>query len=662
MSTEQQEKIVYPDTVTITDKYVEIRSPEDKFHVDKKILDEVYTETIWTLFERNAKAHPQRDFLGVRNYDKEKKCFEDHFTFIKYEKGFEIIEKAAYGFNELGIKPGDIVNECCKNRPEWIMAELAAFRQAAAVSPLRNELDNTYYEPIVLENKATFAVINPEKVDDYITLCENIRAHGHELTYKAIIVFPHVQGPKFGDESLTNDQIERAKKAGVVMMKWESFLEIGKPCPPAEQKPSNLHSIIYTSGTTAQYPKGVLLPQQAFVCERSRQGHIIFADEIMYYSYIPMAHISERATTAVFLGYGGTMGFPSGDITTLLDDFEIIKPTQFGSVPLMLKSIYLKAQAAIRATGNKELVNSIFRKKLGDGSCFFCMTFGGPVTNDITEWITKDIGMVYTNKYGSTEMAGSTIMTPKSGEIPPPGCIGFPNMLVTVRIVDIPELGYSVKNNPPSGELIFKYPGMPICYLNNPEKTKELIDEDGWLHSNDVGQLNPDGSITLIDRKDNLLRTSNGTYVPVEKIESIISLSPIIGRMWVYCEDIDNFIISVVVPDFNILAMKIEDESLKQKCLEIAKNPECEGAKEFCKNETVKKIVLDELQAQTEKNRFPFYWNFRGVIIESVPWSELNGCMTFTSKLKRKALLAKYKDQIQELLTEIRKDFRVVYH
>ena len=654
------EKIVYPDSVTVTDKYVEIRPRPEQYNIPQDVLDDINTETMWTLYERYAKKVPERDFLGVRKYDKEKKAFEDHYTFMKYGEAFEISTKAAYGYNALGLKPGDIVTECCKNRPEWPLAELGVFRQGGGASPLRSELDNTYYEPIVIESKPKFAVIDPEKVDDYLTLCEHIKEHGHELTYKAIIVFPHVQGPKFGDEGYLSDaQVARGEAIGVKIMKWEDFLEIGEPCPVAEQKPSNLHSIVYTSGTTSQYPKGTLLTHRSMVNERSRYYHIISEDTV-YYSYIPMAHISERGTISVIVGYGCGVGFASGGVETFLDDSEILKPTQFGGVPLLLKAIYLKAMAAIRATGNKDMVNAIFKKKFGGERCRFCMTFGAPVTMDIVEWMTKDLGIVFTNNYGSTEVSGSLIMTPLSKELPAVGCIGFPLMTTTVRLVDIPELDYSVKDDPPRGEIILKFPGMPLGYLNKPEKTKELIDEDGWLHTNDVAQLNPDGSVSLIDRKDNMLRTVNATYVPTEKIESLLCLSPIISRIWVYCENCDNFLVCTIVPDFNVLALRLTGE-LKEQCLEIAKNPNAEVAAAFCANPAITKIFLDEIHAHAEKNHFPFYWNFKGVLVDSTQWGEANGLMTYTSKLKRKALLAKYKPQLDALLTELRKEFNMVY-
>lgn len=661
MSTEQQqeEKVVYPDTVTITDDYVEIRPPAEKYNIPQEVLDQVYTETMWTLFESAAKERSSTNFLGVREYDKEKKVFADHYTFIKYDEGLKLTEKAAYGFNALGIRPGDIVNECCRNRPEWVIAEYGAVRQAAAVVPLRVETGNDYYEPIVLDNHPKCAFIDPEKVETFIALFGLIKEHGHPLSYTSIIVLPYAQGPRYGDESLTAEQIERSKAFGVRMIKWEDFLELGEPCPAAEQKPSNLHSIVYTSGTTANQPKGVLLTHQAYVCEKCRQYHFIKYEDMVYYSYIPMAHISERATVAVAAGYGRTIGFASGALDTMLEDFEILKPSQFGSVPLILKALYLKAQAAIRATGNKEMVNALFKKKLGGSSCRFCMTFGAPVSMDIVEWMAKDLGIIFTNKYGSTEVAGSTIMTPLSYDLPPVGNIGFPNMLVTARLVDIPELGYSVKSNPPCGELILKYPGLPLGYLNNPEKTKQLIDENGWMHTNDVAQVNPDGSISLVDRKDNMIKLANAKYVPTEKIESLVGLSPIISRLWVHCESTDTFLVAVVVPDFNVLALKLEGQ-LKELCLAIAKDPTVEGAAAFCANPAIKKAFLGELQAQCVKNNLPAFWPFKGVILEPCPWTEANGLMTFTSKLKRKALLEKYRPQLDELYAELRKDSDVI--
>lgn len=653
-----QEKIVYPDTVTLTDTYVEVRPDPKMYNIPEELLEQVHTKTIWNRFEEVATRKPDHRYLGVREYDKEKKAFADHYTFNTLGETLKLAEQAGAGWVALGLEAGDIVSECSHNRPEWLIAELGVIRQAAAVAPLRVEMDHSYYEPIVVENKSKYAVVEPEKVDDILTLCENIRAHGHELTYRAIVVFPYAQGPRFGDETLSAAQEARAEALGVRLVRWEAFLALGEqqPCGAGEQKPSNLYMIIYTSGTTSNRPKGTLLTQQSLMCEHLRQYHFI-AEDSVYYSYISMSHISEHGTVSLVLGYGVTVGFASGGVDTFLDDFEVLKPTQFTGVPLLLKALYLKAMAAVRATGNRDMVNAIFKKKFGGGSCRFCMTFGAPMSMDIVRWMVEDMDIVFTNNYGSTEVAGSLIMTPLSKELPPVGNIGFPEMLVKARIVDIPELGYSVKSTPPCGELVLQYPGLPLGYLNNPDKTKELLDDDGWLHTNDVAQVNPDGSLSLVDRKDNMMKLVNAKYVPAEKIESLLGLSPIISKIWVYCEPTDTFIVTVIVPEFNVLALVLPDGPAKELCLAIAKNPAAEGGLAFCENPLIKKIFLDEVHKYAEKNCFPSFWVLKDVLLDTCPWNETNGLMTFTSKLKRKALVARYKPRLDVLLEGIRKEY-----
>ena len=171
--------------------------------------------------------------------------------------------------------------------------------------------------------------------------------------------------------------------------------------------------------------------------------------------------------------------------------------------------------------------------------------------------------------------------------------------------MDIPELDYSMKYDPPHSELAIKFPGMPLGYLNKLEKTKKLIDEDGWPHTKNAVQLNPDGSVSLIDRKDNMLRTVNATYVPTEKIESLLSLSPIISCLWVYCKNCDNFLVCTIITEFNALALHLIGE-LKEQCLKIAKNTNSEITAAFCANPEITKLFFDEVYLYTEKNHFPF--------------------------------------------------------
>ena len=101
---------------------------------------------MWTVFEHIVKKCSEHDFLSTCQYDKEKKAFTN-YTFITYGEGFKIIEKAAYGFNALGLKPSNIITECCKNCAKWVLTKYGMLCQAVTTSPLRSELNNFYYKP-----------------------------------------------------------------------------------------------------------------------------------------------------------------------------------------------------------------------------------------------------------------------------------------------------------------------------------------------------------------------------------------------------------------------------------------------------------------------------------------------------------------------------------
>ena len=642
-----------------TPNYIEIISDPNFSGANIKSFDAVKNDTVWTLAERNARENPEYPFLGTRQYDKEKGVFTD-YKFITYAEAIELATYVGSAFAELGIKKGDACTESFMNRAEWIITDLALFRQGAISSPLRGGLNNAYYKGNIIATKPTFAVIAADKVNDFISLCTVFEKNKIENTYKVVIVLPQLNGPLQGTESLTKEQADAISSHNIRVMKWEELIEFGKAHPhdAEEQDPRAAHSIIFTSGTTSNQPKGAVLTHRGFVGTYCRHTQY---ERPVFYSYINFSHISERSISAICIGTRGCMGFLSGTFATMLDDMEVLRPTLFCAAPVVLKTLQAKSLGLIRTGLKEETVKAIFRKKFG-GRCEYCAFFGAPCADELAKWVTEFLGLKFASTYGLTETGGPIMVTPYLHKPLPFGCIGLPDPLVTARLIDAPELGYSIHDDPPRGEILIRHAGNMIGYLNDPEKTAAAIDEEGFLHSNDIGRLNDDGTLTIIDRRDNMFKTAVAAYVPPEQIETVVNTSPLITQTWVYGRRTDTFIVAIVVPNLPALAVhpKLPAE-LKEVAEVAAKDPTSKAAAIICANADVNKMIMADIARLGKEYNFPFFWKIEGILLEPIQWTEENGLITFTNKLRRKALTEKYQDTLAEFIDSLKDKVQVQY-
>uniref|UniRef100_A0A7S3KDD5 AMP-dependent synthetase/ligase domain-containing protein n=1 Tax=Euplotes crassus TaxID=5936 RepID=A0A7S3KDD5_EUPCR len=123
-----------------------------------------------------------------------------------------------------------------------------------------------------------------------------------------------------------------------------------------------------------------------------------------------------------------------------------------------------------------------------------------------------------------------------------------------MKLVDVPEMDYlstDMRNgeNYPRGEICFKGGGAFQGYFKEPAKTEETIDKDGWVHTGDIGEIQPDGALRIIDRKKNIFKLSQGEYIAAEKLELIFVKTPLIAQIFVYGDSLQSFLVAIVVPD-----------------------------------------------------------------------------------------------------------------
>ncbi|KAF0708408.1 hypothetical protein As57867_006345, partial [Aphanomyces stellatus] len=346
-------------------------------------------------------------------------------------------------------------------------------------------------------------------------------------------------------DAVTDAQRVECEAKGLTLITLEELEGVpDATVPESPPTPSDLATICYTSGTEGD-PKGAMLTHRNLVTTSlALTRRVAVTKDLVYLSYLPLAHIMERINFCNGIRVGLSAGFYQGDILLLLDDIAEIKPHIFISVPRLFNRIYDKVMQGVNAAGGakKLLFDYAYSSKqqgLADGvlthSVWDALVFskiqallGGrvqvivsgsaPLAPNVKEFLKIAFACRVEEGYGLTETcAGATLSTPEN---PTGAHVGMPLENIQIRLVDVPEMNYTSADQPrPRGEVCIRGPNVFKGYFKDPKKTAECLTEDGWFSTGDIGAWNADGTLSIIDRKKNIFKLAQGEYVAVEKVE-----------------------------------------------------------------------------------------------------------------------------------------------
>lgn len=189
---------------------------------------------------------------------------------------------------------------------------------------------------------------------------------------------------------------------------------------------------------------------------------------------------------------------------------------------------------------------------------------------------------------------------------------GAPLPSLTMKLVDVPDAGYFSTNNPPQGEIWLNGPAVTSGYLNRDKETKESFTDDGWFMSGDIGQWMPNGHIAIIDRKKNLVKTLNGEYIALEKLESTYRACNVVSNICVYADQNQVKPIAIIVP---------AEPALKK----LASSKGVSGdLEELIHDDKIKAAVRDELIATARKGGLGGIELVQAVVLTDEEWTPQN--------------------------------------
>ncbi|CAG5992986.1 unnamed protein product [Menidia menidia] len=374
----------------------------------------------------------------------------------------------------------------------------------------------------------------------------------------------------------------------------------------------------------------------------------------------PSDHLVERGQMAgihilslqemegCMLVQGARIGFFQGDIRKLPDDLNTLKPTMFPVVPRLLNRMYDKIFGQANSPVKRWLLNFAYRRKQAEmskgimrrdsiwdrlifrkvqaslgGHVRLMLTGAAPISPTVLTFLRAALGCQFYEGYGQTECtAGCTMTTPGDWS--------------AVKLVDVPEMNYLAVNG--EGEVCVKGANVFLGYLNDPEKTAEAIDADGWLHTGDIGKWLPNGTLKIVDRKKHIFKLAQGEYIAPEKIENIYIRSDAVAQVFVHGDSLQAHLIAVVVPDPDFLS------SWTKRTLGLQGSYE-----ELCSKADVKVAILEDMLRLGKEGGLKSFEQVKDIYIHTELFSIDNGLLTPTMKAKRNELLQHFRSQLDEL-------------
>ncbi|UUM30085.1 AMP-binding protein [Vibrio japonicus] len=482
---------------------------------------------------------------------------------------------------ELGIQPGDKVALISKNCAEWFITDLALM------------LGDYVSVPI-------FPTAGADTIEYCLTHSES----------KAIIV------GKLDDSVATQQVLDKLEQIVSIALPYDSaancqyqYKELIADKEPSSERPvhydDKLMSLVYTSGTSG-LPKGAMLTYGAFSWSAQQLiNHIGIQEGDRLFSYLPLAHITER----VYIFGSSIMGgvptaFPES-LETFIEDVKMQRPTLFISVPRLWTLFQQRIQDKLPQRKLNILlkipfINTLIKKKLADGLGLDQARVLGcgsaPVSPALLEWYHR-VGLNITEAWGMTEsFAYSTLNYPfRSDKI---GTVGNAGPGIELKIAD-------------DDEIMVRGKGLFSGYYKNDIATQESFDAEGWLHTGDIGAIDSDGYLSIQGRKKDTFKTAKGKFVSPVPIEKKLFEYSRVEMMCLIGLGLPAPILLVVPHDF----------------------PHFDRAR----YERTTKKVIEKMNAQLESHE-----QIKGVLMIKDPWTIENGILTPTLKIKRHVLEQRY--------------------
>jgi len=455
----------------------------------------------------------------------------------------ERAREVAYALEAIGFRPGDVASVLANTMPEWSYADMGILC-AGGVSSGIYPTDSAKQVEYLINDSRTRVLF----VEDDEQLDKALEVRGRCPTLTQIVIFDMEGLTSFRDP---------------MCVPFATFLASGRsrirgrealwPAMVASRGPEDLAILVYTSGTTGP-PKGAMLSHRNIVTQMKYCTDVLsFREGDERLAFLPMCHVAERVAGAYYAIATGAVSNYAESPETVPDNVRELQPTLFGAVPRVWERFYSAVMIALkdatplerwaygraiaagyriadaRLAGRRPnpaeriafrlaywLVLRNIRTMIGIDRCRWLFTGAAPIAPDLIRWYLA-LGMNMYEVYGQTENAGLATVMPADGI--KLGTVG--------KAVPYGEVKVS-----PAGEILIRGDFVFMGYLNQPAKSAETVDRDGWLHTGDVGLIDNEGYVRITDRMKDIIITAGGKNITPSEIENQLKFSPYVSTPW----------------------------------------------------------------------------------------------------------------------------------
>ena len=617
-------------------------------------------ETLPELFTSLSKKYSNTDKVAFGR----KPDPDGEYETIDWNEVTEDVKNLAAYMVEHGIEAGDRVAILSENRYEWAVIDLALQIIGGINVSLYTTLPPAQCEYILKDSEAKlfFAStgIQVKKAIKVFNNCEHLNR---------VVAIDRPKVEEYMDEPYVT-LYERIMAEGMKLYpKHEE--EINERIKAIE--PEDLATLIYTSGTTGK-PKGAMLTHRNIVSNiKAAHQHIDIYESDRCLSFLPLCHAFERTAGYYAMMAGGAEIFYAESVDTVAKNMTEVHPTIIISVPRLFEKIYnlvtksVEEGTAVKqkifnwafnvgrkyADGKRGLVS--LQKNLADklvfdklkertgGNIRFFVSGGAALPAEIGTFfmaaglnilegygLTETSPIMCANKYGEEKMG--TV-----GKVLNGVTVGIQRLEDSKIVAEISGEDYPTNTTSEAGEILCKGPNVMKGYWKNDEATREMIDEDEWLHTGDVGRF-VDGNLQITDRIKHMIVNAGGKNIYPGPIEDLFKTSKWVDQLVVVGER-QAYMAALIVPDFEVLTSYAESNNITY-----------DSAEELIKDEDIQSIYRKEIRSQSKE--LASHEKIRDFRLVPNEFTVESGELTPTLKVKRRIIEDKYSDLINDIFAD----------
>lgn len=589
------------------------------------------------------------------------------------------VDNFGSGLRNLGLRSGDFLAIWADNSVEWVVASLAAFAHSLVVVPIRPDVSPTTARHILTHSNAKVVICSHATLPDLASVIKKCKKVSHA------VAIPRSQKSK--GSSKGGVELEDMRDLGKCQLR--SFAEVEtngsqKPIKPIIPDASSPAVIAYTEGSNGA-PKGVEISHAALVATQAglvpmlEAGGEWVVDSDVFYAHNTFASTFHFTLLFTLLACGATIGMPSEGDENLAADVEKLRPTIFAGTPEVYQRIYTRLMQLVAqsSTLKKWMFKKGWSAKRGrrrggteggggvsvwDGLVFnnFKASMGGrvrlflssdyPLPPNTRHFLQICFNCAVVEVYTLTEAVGIVSATNPSD--PASLHVGSPIASLEVKLIDAKALGFVTSHKPPSGEICIRGMSVAQRYLDDDALTDAVFDEDGWVHTGDIGTWNENGTLTLVDRKENIVKLQGGDFVALGKMEGLYARSQFVQQIYVHGDDTEPCLVAIVL---------VHPSVVRSFASKPAVRHQFEGqseVSELIENPIMRNVVVADLRAIGKSLGVRSCELVRAVHLEIGEWTVGEGLVTPNKRLHRNALHSKYRDEIAELYAELKRKAR----